>query len=208
MNYSMQEILIKINKVIKLFDFIIFSFFSKMYCFIKFYLNGIIIGNFKCRGIPYVHKSLTASILIGNNFVMNNGARYSDSGTNGKCRIEVRDFALLNIGNNVGMSDVTITCHNNITIGNNVLLGVGVQIRDTDNHSLNPSDRLNGLDWKNKRTLPISISDNVFIGAYSFILKGVSIGNNSVVGASSVVTKNIPNNEIWAGNPAKFIKKI
>jgi len=137
---------------------------------------------------------------------MNNGAKYSDSGLNGKCRIEVRDNAILTIGNNVGMSDTTITCHEKITIGNNVLLGVGSQIRDTDNHSLNPQDRLTGLDWKNKKNAPILIKDNVFIGGYCFILKGVTIGENAIIGACSVVTKDIPANQIWAGNPARFIK--
>ena len=139
---------------------------------------------------------------------MNNGVKYSDSGLNGKCRIEVRDNAVLTIGDNVGMSDATITCHEKITIGNNVLIGVGAQIRDTDNHSLNPQDRLTGLDWKNKKNAPIVIKDNVFIGAYSFILKGVTIGENSIVGAASIVTKDIPANEIWAGNPARKIKTI
>lgn len=52
------------------------------------------------------------------------------------------------------------------------------------------------------------IEDNVFIGARCIILKGVTIGENSIVGAGSVVTKSIPANEIWAGNPAKFIRKI
>jgi acetyltransferase-like isoleucine patch superfamily enzyme len=147
-----------------------------------------------------------AHVFIGENFKMNNGAKYSDAGLNGKCRIEVRDNAVLTIGNNVGMSDTTITCHEKITIGNNVLLGVGSQIRDTNNHSLNPQDRLTGLDWEKKKTAPIVIKDNVFIGANCFILKGVTIGENAIIGACSVVTKNIPANEIWAGNPIKFIK--
>ena len=91
-------------------------------------------------------------------------------------------------------------------IGNNVIIGVGTQIRDTDNHSLNPFDRLNGLDWKNKKTQPIKIGDNVFIGTNTIILKGVEIGDNCIIAAGSVVTKSIPENEIWGGNPAKFLK--
>ena len=174
-----------------------------------FYLNGVSIKSFSSNGIPFIHKSLNAKFSIGKNFIMNNGVRYSDSGLNGKCRIDVRDNAVLSIGDNVGMSDVTITCHQKINIGNNVLLGVGVQIRDTDNHSLNPEHRKDvKLDWTYKKTAPIQIKDSAYIGAYAFILKGVTIGENAIVGAGSVVTKNIPDNEIWAGNPARFIRNI
>ena len=63
-------------------------------------------------------------------------------------------------------------------------------------------------DSLNAKTSPITISDNVFIGTSCIICKGVSIGENAVIGAGSIVTKNIPANEIWAGNPAKFIRKI
>lgn len=138
---------------------------------------------------------------------MNNGVWYSDLGTNGKCRIEIRNSAELIIGDNVGLSDVTITCHQKIVIGNNVLIGVGTQIRDTDNHSLNPADWRTPNDWKNKKTSPIKIGNNVFIGTNSIILKGLFIGDNSIIGAGSVVSKSIPANEIWAGNPVKFLKK-
>ena len=55
---------------------------------------------------------------------------------------------------------------------------------------------------------PVVIGNDVFIGAKSIILKGVIIGENSVIGAGSVVTKSVPANQIWAGNPAKFIRNI
>ena len=55
---------------------------------------------------------------------------------------------------------------------------------------------------------PVVIEDDVWCGANVTILKGVTIGENSVVGAGSVVTKSIPDNEIWAGNPAKLVRKI
>lgn len=204
----MQRVIVKIFKVWNHFWIFLVGVLSKLVCNVIFYVNGVKNKSFESLGFPYIHISLNAKCNIGENFKMNNGVKYSDSGVNGRCRIEVRDKAVLTIGDNVGMSDVTITCHERITIGNNILLGVGSQIRDTDNHSLNPQDRLNGLDWVNKKTSPIVIKDNVFIGAYSFILKGVTVGENAIIGAGSVVTKNIPSGEIWAGNPAKFIRKI
>lgn len=56
--------------------------------------------------------------------------------------------------------------------------------------------------------MPVIIKDHVFIGADALILKGVTIGEEAVIGARSVVTKKVPAKEIWAGNPAKFIKNV
>lgn len=100
-------------------------------------------------------------------------------------------------------------CHNHIMIGDNVMIGVGTHIYDTNFHNINPYLRIDKHDpIEQVKTAPIVIKDNVFIGAYSIILKGVTIGKNSIVAAGSVVINSIPDNEIWGGNPAKFIKKI
>ena len=113
------------------------------------------------------------------------------------------------IGENVGITSVTIMCFDKIHIGDNVMIGVGSHIFDTNFHNINPVDRIQKKDPKDTvRTAPIIIKDNVFIGAFSIILKGVTIGKNSVVAAGSVVTKSIPDNQIWGGNPAQFIKEI
>ena len=64
------------------------------------------------------------------------------------------------------------------------------------------------VDMTQKKMANVTIEHDAFIGAGSIILKGVTIGACSVIGAGSVVTKNIPPNEIWAGNPAKFIRKL
>jgi len=58
------------------------------------------------------------------------------------------------------------------------------------------------------RTAPVIIEDYAFIGAHSTILKGVTIGRNSIIGAGSLVCKSVPANEIWGGNPAKYIRNI
>ena len=83
-----------------------------------------------------------------------------------------------------------------------------MSIFDTDFHALNPIIRNSKNDIKNRIEKPVIIKDNAFIGAHSIILKGVTIGENSIIGAGSVVTKSIPDNQIWAGNPAKFIRNI
>lgn len=88
-------------------------------------------------------------------------------------------------------------------------LGGGVKIYDTDFHSLDPEIRKDrNKDIKSKKCLPVVLEDNCFVGAGSIVLKGVTIGENAIVGAGSVVTKSIPANEIWAGNPATFVRKV
>lgn len=101
------------------------------------------------------------------------------------------------------------TCANSIVLEDNVLLGSGCKIYDTDFHALEYTERVKG-NYKGApiNTAPVKIDEGVFIGAGSFVLKGVHIGKHSIIGAGSVVTKDIPKNEIWAGNPAKFIRKI
>ena len=106
------------------------------------------------------------------------------------------------------MSNTAIHCHKSITIGNCVNFGGGVMIFDTDFHSLDWKDRQDGTDIAKRAIAPVVIDDYVFIGADSIILKGVHIGEKSIVGAGSVVSKDIPAGEIWAGNPARFIKRI
>ncbi|GAM69539.1 galactoside O-acetyltransferase [Vibrio sp. JCM 19236] len=83
---------------------------------------------------------------------------------------------------------------------------------DTDFHSVDFQTRISpfinlGSDTGVKKA-PVHIKTGAWIGGFSIILKGVTIGENSVVGAGSVVTKNIPDNEVWAGNPAVFIKAL
>jgi acetyltransferase-like isoleucine patch superfamily enzyme len=106
-----------------------------------------------------------------------------------------------------------IYCNNNlkvicerssVTIGDNVLIGTNVEIIDSDFHELDPLKRNSG----NHICMPVDIKQNVFIGSNSRIMKGVTIGENTVVANSSVVTKSFPENVVIGGNPAKIISQF
>jgi len=113
------------------------------------------------------------------------------------------------IGDNVGMSNCTLFAYKSIIIEDNVMIGGGVNIWDTDFHPMYGSPRSSSSeDLTNVSISPVVIKKNVFIGALSIILKGVTIGENSIIGAGSVVTQTIPANVIAAGNPCQVIKSI
>lgn len=174
-----------------------------------FYVNGAEFSTFHNHGWPRMNIGRGGKCVIGKDFRSNNREMSNPIGRFNKCSLIVGHKGTLIIGANVGMSSTAIVCYNQIEIGDNVKIGGNVVIYDTDFHSLDPNfRRVPKLDLKNVQIRPVIIKNNAFIGAHSTILKGVTIGENSIIGAGSLVTKNIPKNEIWAGNPAKFIKKI
>lgn len=170
--------------------------------------NNIQFCQYKTNGVPYIMIARGGKCYIGKNFIMNNGVKGNPIGCYQKCTIFVDREGELVIGDNVRISQTALICTKKITIENCVKIGGGVCIYDTDFHSLDPILRNSAEDIKFRKTKAILIKENAFIGAHSIILKGVTIGKNSIVGAGSVVTKSIPDNQIWAGNPARFIKNI
>jgi acetyltransferase-like isoleucine patch superfamily enzyme len=182
---------------------------DRICCHFVFWGNDVQYKSFRSRGVPHVSVALGSRCSFGKNLSMNNGIKGNPIGVFDKCTFFVDRGANLTIGDNLGISQAAIICHVKIVIGNNVKIGGGVSIYDTDFHSLDPVARANPVtDIKSKRSMPIHIGNDVFIGAKSLILKGVSIGDNSIIGAGSIVTKSVPANQIWAGNPARFIKDV
>lgn len=105
---------------------------------------------------------------------------------------------------------------NRVEIGKDTAIGAHVTIRDNNSHPISPAYRRNmrhtahgSIERSSTRSVsgPIIIGENVWIGENARICKGVTIGDNAIIAACSVVTKNVPANSIVAGNPAKIVKE-
>lgn len=165
---------------------------------------------FKIRGRIYIIKApfyrKGGKLQIGSNFTANSKVKSNSVGIIQPVVFNISNInSRLVIGRNVGISGSTINAQISITIGDNVLIGSGCLITDSDSH---PIDYTIRRQSDKAISSPIRIEENVFIGARTIILKGVTIGRGSVIGAGSVVTKDIPPSVIAAGNPARVIKSI
>ena len=112
--------------------------------------------------------------------------------------------SLIKIGRNTRIHGSCIHAFSQVIIGENCLIAANCQIFDASGHSSQISNRLESQG----ESKPISIGNNVWIGANSIILPGVNIGDGAIIGAGSVVVKSIPSNVIAGGNPAIVIKEI
>jgi acetyltransferase-like isoleucine patch superfamily enzyme len=117
-----------------------------------------------------------------------------------------RPQAELIIGNDFAMTGGVICAAHSIHIGDRVAVGANCTIIDTDFHPLNPAERRRHPN--DAAVAPVVIEDDVFIGMHSLVLKGVRLGRGCVIGAGSVVTRDVPAGMIAAGNPAKLIGQV
>ncbi|HVZ84592.1 MAG TPA: acyltransferase [Terracidiphilus sp.] len=115
--------------------------------------------------------------------------------------------AEIRIGARVGISGGSICAAQRVEIGEDTMLGANVTIADTDFHSLHTAHR-SGHMHPTVAVAPVRIGRGVFLGTGAIVLKGVTIGDHSVIGAGSVVTKSIPENCIAAGNPCRVLRLL
>jgi acetyltransferase-like isoleucine patch superfamily enzyme len=156
----------------------------------------------------FMRSKLPNAVELGVHVSLYAGVSFA-LGANGSCKIG--DFTLLN--------GALIMADERIEIGKHVLVSWNVGIADSDFHPLDAAQRR--IDtyalapfYKDRpprpplKTAPVIIEDNVWIGMNAVILKGVTIGENSVVAAGAVVSKSVPANVVVAGNPAVIVKQL
>lgn len=179
---------------------------QQIYLYNKFKKKAVIKGTIdfnSTSNIVLMDGSLKEDIVIYNNSRM-----YAKLVSQNKGKIILEDTVKIGFNSLIGSV-------NSIRIGKGTAIADNVTIMDNNNHPIHPEDRKlmykSSWDsplrkWKNSDSKPINIGENVWIGQYARINKGVTIGNNSIVAASTVVTKNVPSNCIVAGNPGKIVK--
>ncbi len=165
-------------------------------------LRGVSVGSgFTCIGRPGINLKGGSRIRIGNNVTLCNSGMANPLAEHGRCRLAtVATGAELVIGDGVGMSSALICSAKRIEIGDGTQIGGGVMILDTDFH-LRDENRAWATDPA-AVSRPVRIGKNCFIGARAIILKGVAIGDDALVAAGAVVTKDVPAYAMAAGNPA------
>lgn len=168
--------------------------------------HGVVFGKNLCVPGKVLWSICGGKIKIGDNFYFSSGYGVNPISSNLQGAIYMEKGASLKIGNNVGMSSTRMWIHDSVTIGDNVKIGACVLITDTDAHPLDYLARRSSNEGT--KSAPIVIEDDVWVGAHSIILKGITIGARSIIGVGSVVVRSIPADCVAAGNPCKVIKSI
>jgi acetyltransferase-like isoleucine patch superfamily enzyme len=175
------------------------------YIRIMFTLHGIAWGQgWRVWGMPIIQRYRGSIISIGDGAYLRSWKSTNPLVPHHPVVLATRNTnAKIILGNNIGLTGTTIVAAEYIEIGNSVQIGSNTTIVDTDFHPLDAVKRQ--TDFLAGKHAPVMIKDNVFIGMNCLILKGVHIGQSAVVGAGSVVSRDIPENSVVAGNPARII---
>ena len=160
-------------------------------------------------GQPIVDLACRGSIVIGKGSTLISSPRWTALGVSRPVILRtLLPGATISLGSDVGMSGTTICSATAVTVGDRVLFGADVMVADTDFHPLDELPRTGRPIPTPSENDEVHIGADVFVGARSIILKGVTIGDGAVIGAGSVVTGNVPAGAIVAGAPARFVRWV
>lgn len=173
-----------------------------------FHINGVKAakGFRSCGKILIRNLSGVSAIEMGEDVYINSDWKADPVGGFEHTSLFCMKGGKIRIGNKVGISNSVLCAKSSIVIEDEVCIGAGCKIYDTDFHSVNSRERLNGNI--NVKTRPVRICEKAFLGSGVTILKGVTVGKAAVIAAESVVTCDIPAGEIWGGNPARRLKVL
>ena len=186
------------------------SFYLKFKYKNKLLINGPIriLG-----GLPVFKLPGESKIKLGQKVVLNSDNCKTNTALTYKCTLVCGLNGYINIGDNSMLNGVSITSYLKVNIGSNCQIASCTLITDTDFHPISPEERYKEsmgkkIDHNIVNKKEVNIGNNVWIGWGSIILKGVTIGDNSIIAAGSVVVNDIPENVIAGGNPAIVKKQI
>jgi len=181
----------------------------------RLYNSEIRVGtHIKIMGpLPYLKVPKGGRVEIGNEVCLNSSQKYSNTALTTTVKLVTGFEGIIKIGNNCDLNGTCIVSYNEVIIGNYCQIASSSIITDTDFHPINPKIRLmqmkgESFPFCNVNKKKIEIGNNVWIGWGVVILKGVKIGDNSIVAAGAVVVNDVPDNVIVAGNPAVVVKQI
>jgi acetyltransferase-like isoleucine patch superfamily enzyme len=184
-----------------LFDVVRSRFWDKLWVSLAACWWGVHLG-LGCSffGFTRFRRHPCSRIVIGPGCQFRSSHASNPSGINRPCLLTtLAEGAEIGIGPNCGFSGTTIVCSTKIFLGERVRCSPNTWIIDTDGH------------WDDFRTganAPVCIGNGVWLGANVSVMKGVSIGDNTVIAAGSLVTRSLPANVVAGGIPAKVIKEI
>ncbi|MEQ1884648.1 MAG: acyltransferase [Bryobacteraceae bacterium] len=172
-----------------------------------FTVLGIQYGrDLQVMSMPVCRRHPESTIRLGDHVKLSNTLAENPAGVYQPCAITTASpGACIEVGNHVGMSGVVLRSQISIVIEDYVNLGAGVCVYDSDLHPLDHMAR-RVHDEREIQCAPVRICRDAFIGAHAIILKGVTIGERSIIGAGSVVTRDIPPDCVAAGAPARVLR--
>jgi acetyltransferase-like isoleucine patch superfamily enzyme len=161
----------------------------------------------RCLGLPVLERHTDSYIRVGDRVVLCSVSEGTALGVRGPVVLRtLHTGAVLDIGDDTGISGASICSAVSVTIGKRCLIGADCMIFDTDFHPHGWSNRRYAQPEWEQISSPVTVGNDVFLGARSIVCKGVTIGDGAIVGAGSVVVRDVPARSVVAGNPARIVR--